>query len=63
MVRRCTPWGASRQKNSGSTFFSGVPWLNRLPLGLVNWSLLATLGALRWESGEAFVGAFVADPK
>ncbi len=48
---------------AGSTFFTGVPWLNRLPLGLVNWGLLATLGALRWERGESFVGAFVAESK
>lgn len=47
---------------AGSTFFSGVPWLNRLPLGLVNWALLTGFGAWRWRQGEAFVGAFVADP-
>lgn len=48
---------------AGSTFFSGVPWLNRLPLGLLNWGLLATLGSVRWRQGESFVGAFVAESK
>jgi hypothetical protein len=43
----------------GSTFFSGIPWLNRMPLGLVNWGLLTVFGAWRWHRGESFVGAFV----
>jgi SAM-dependent methyltransferase len=42
----------------GSTFFSGIPWLNRLPLAVVNWSLLLTLGSLPWKHGESFVGVF-----
>jgi 2-polyprenyl-3-methyl-5-hydroxy-6-metoxy-1,4-benzoquinol methylase len=44
---------------SGSTFFSGIPWLNRMPLGLINWSLLTAFGAWQWRQGESFVGAFV----
>jgi len=46
----------------GSTFFSGIPVLNRLPLGLFNWTLLALFGSLRWKHGEAFVGVFQTDP-
>ena len=42
----------------GSTFFSGIPWLNRLPLGLLNWALLLTFGYASWMRGESFVGIF-----
>jgi SAM-dependent methyltransferase len=44
---------------AGSTFFSGIPWLNRMPLGLINWALLTLFGAWPWRRGESFVGAFV----
>ena len=43
---------------SGSTFFSGVPILNKLPLGIVNWLLLVAFGSLRWSAGESYVGVF-----
>jgi 2-polyprenyl-3-methyl-5-hydroxy-6-metoxy-1,4-benzoquinol methylase len=43
---------------SGSTFFSGVPLLNKLPLGIVNWLLLVAFGSLRWSVGESYVGVF-----
>ena len=43
---------------SGSTFFSGVPMLNRFPLGVINWLLLLIFGSLRWSSGESYVGVF-----
>jgi len=43
---------------SGSTFFSGVPALNTLPLGVVNWLLLVAFGSLRWSLGESYVGVF-----
>jgi len=43
---------------SGSTFFSGVPVLNRFPLGIVNWLLLVAFGSLRWSLGESYVGVF-----
>jgi SAM-dependent methyltransferase len=42
----------------GSTFFSGVPWLNRMPLGVLNWILLLTFGSWRWRHGESFIGVF-----
>jgi SAM-dependent methyltransferase len=42
----------------GSTFFSGIPVLNRLPLGILNWALLTILGSARWRHGESFVGVF-----
>lgn len=44
---------------SGSTFFTGLPWFNKMPLVLVNWLLLITFGALKWSKGESFVGAFI----
>ena len=43
---------------SGSTFFSGLPVLNKLPLGIVNWLLLVVLGSLPWSAGESYVGVF-----
>jgi len=43
---------------SGSTFFSGVPLLNKLPFGIVNWLLLLAFGSLRWSAGESYVGVF-----
>jgi len=43
---------------SGSTFFSGVPFLNKLPLGICNWLLLVAFGSLRWSLGESYVGVF-----
>lgn len=43
---------------SGSTFFSGVPVLNKLPLGIINWLLLVAFGSLRWSLGESYVGVF-----
>jgi SAM-dependent methyltransferase len=42
----------------GSTFFSGIPWLNRLPLGIFNWTLLLLFGYAPWMYGESFVGIF-----
>ncbi len=42
----------------GTTFFSGIPVLNRAPLGVLNWSLLLGFGSLPWSGGEAFVGVF-----
>jgi SAM-dependent methyltransferase len=43
---------------SGSTFFSGIPILNRFPLGIVNWALLLFVGSLQWGQGESFIGVF-----
>jgi ubiquinone/menaquinone biosynthesis C-methylase UbiE len=43
---------------SGSTFFTGIPWMNRLPLSLLNKALLLTFGSLRWQHGESFIGVF-----
>jgi 2-polyprenyl-3-methyl-5-hydroxy-6-metoxy-1,4-benzoquinol methylase len=43
---------------SGSTFFSGIPWLNRLPLGIINWALLFFVGVAPWNLGESFFGVF-----
>ena len=49
---------------AGSTFFTGIPILNKLPLGLLNWGLLLTVGSLRWSYGESFIGIFkLSNPK
>jgi SAM-dependent methyltransferase len=42
----------------GSTFFSGIPALNKFPLGILNWSLLLFIGSLKWKHGESFIGIF-----
>lgn len=41
-----------------STFFSGIPILNRFPFGLINWLLLLLFGSFKWKYGESFVGLF-----
>jgi SAM-dependent methyltransferase len=57
-------WKSFLEKNGfvaeycGSTFFSGIPILNRLPLGIINWSLLYLIGSLKWAKGESFIGIF-----
>lgn len=43
---------------TGSTFFSGIPFLNKFPLGVLNWGLLFVLGHLKWKKGESFIGVF-----
>jgi 2-polyprenyl-3-methyl-5-hydroxy-6-metoxy-1,4-benzoquinol methylase len=43
---------------SGTTFFSGIPVLNKFPLGIFNWMLLYFLGSMRWNLGESYVGVF-----
>ena len=45
-------------KYAGSTFFTGIPFMNKLPLGVFNWALLLVFGSLRWFKGESFVGVF-----
>jgi SAM-dependent methyltransferase len=42
----------------GTTFFSGIPLLNKLPLGMLNWTLLFLFGSLKWQYGESFLGVF-----
>jgi SAM-dependent methyltransferase len=46
----------------GSTFFSGIPLMNKLPLGLFNWMLLFLFGTLKWQHGESFLGVFKKQP-
>lgn len=43
---------------SGTTFFSGLPILNKLPFGIFNWMLLYLFGSLKWNFGESYVGVF-----
>lgn len=47
----------------GSTFFSGIPWLNRVAFGLVNCALRAPFGAWSWRRGKSFLGAFMGGNK
>lgn len=42
----------------GTTFFTGIPLMNKLPFGLLNWALLLAFGSLPWAHGESFVGVF-----
>jgi len=42
----------------GSTFFSGIPLLNKFPMGILNWGLLFLVGSLKWKQGESFIGVF-----
>tara|TARA_B110000967_G_C18838227_1_gene537946 strand:+ start:622 stop:1350 length:729 start_codon:yes stop_codon:yes gene_type:complete len=46
---------------SGSTFFSGIPILNKFPLGIFNWFLLYFVGSLPWSKGESYIGVFRID--
>lgn len=45
-------------KYAGSTFFTGIPFMNKLPFGVINWALLIVFGSLTWFKGESFVGVF-----
>lgn len=63
-LKDCDGWDAFLIENgfkkiySGSTFFTGIPVLNKFPLGLLNWSLLFFLGSLKWKKGESYIGVF-----
>ncbi len=43
---------------AGSTFFTGIPFMNKLPFGVINWVFLIVFGSLSWFKGESFVGVF-----
>lgn len=66
-LKSYTEWKAFVEQNGftsiycGSTFFTGIPIFNKLPLGLINWGLLFTLGSIRWKHGESFIGIFKVD--
>jgi len=47
-----------KKEYSGSTFFTGIPFLNKLPFGLLNWLLLYFFGSLSWSGGESYIGVF-----
>jgi SAM-dependent methyltransferase len=42
----------------GSTFFSGIPILNKFPLGIINWGFLYLIGSMKWKYGESFIGVY-----
>lgn len=50
--------GLYRALFTGSTFFSGLPWVVNSPLAIINNLLLFCFGALRWGVGESYVGVF-----
>lgn len=68
-LKSYTTWKSLMEKSgftsvyTGSTFFSGIPLLNKLPLGLINWALLFFVGSLKWKHGESFIGVFKFDNK
>lgn len=41
--------------SDGTTGLSGIPIFRKLPLALVNWSILFTVGFLPWSYGEAYI--------
>jgi len=62
-----TEWKTTIEKHGfksiycGSTFFTGIPVMNKLPFGLLNWGLLLLFGSLKWKHGESFIGVFRVD--
>jgi len=63
-LKKFGEWSDFMEKNGftpmycGSTFFSGIPVLNKFPFGILNWSLLFFIGSMKWKHGESFVGIF-----
>jgi len=57
-LKSYTTWKSFIEKSGftsiycGSTFFSGIPLLNKLPLGLINWALLFLLDQLDGNMGN-----------
>lgn len=39
----------------GTTGLSGIPWLNRMPLGLIHWVPTFIFGLYPWKFGEAYI--------
>jgi SAM-dependent methyltransferase len=39
----------------GTTGLTGIPWLNRMPLGLIHWVPTFFFGFYPWELGEAYI--------
>lgn len=39
----------------GTTGLTGIPWLNKMPLGLVHWVPTFFFGFYPWERGEAYI--------
>jgi SAM-dependent methyltransferase len=63
-MKKFNEWVPFIQKNGftpiycGSTFLTGIPFFNKLPLGIINWGFLYFVGSMKWKYGESFVGIF-----
>jgi SAM-dependent methyltransferase len=63
-LKNCKEWDDFMIQNgfskvySGSTFFTGIPFLNKFPFGIFNWSLLYLFGSFSWKIGESYIGVF-----
>ncbi|MGH9343870.1 MAG: class I SAM-dependent methyltransferase, partial [Terriglobia bacterium] len=41
--------------HDGTTGLTGIPWLNRMPLGLIHWVPTFIFGYFPWNLGEAYI--------
>lgn len=39
----------------GTTGLTGIPWLNKMPLGLIHWVPAFFFGFFPWQLGEAYI--------
>jgi len=46
----------------GTTGLSGIPLLDRMPLGLIQWIPVFLFGYFSWRRGEAFICAAIRRP-
>jgi SAM-dependent methyltransferase len=42
-------------RRDGTTGLSGLPWLNKMPLGLLQWIPVFLFGMFPWNKGEAYI--------
>lgn len=42
-------------RHDGTTGFSGIPWLDQMPLGLIHWVPTFIFGFFPWNLGEAYI--------
>jgi len=44
--------------HEGTTFLTGIPAFQKLPLALLNWGILYVFGTLPWKFGEAYISVW-----